>query len=119
MSQSAQTQPVHTMAERLEKLHETRAHIEAGGGEKRLEKQRSQGKMTARERIDALEAAGVADDVVAALRKELARFEQRTREVAATEVGRRELARAGVGGGAVVGEESGADVSAVRGEEER
>lgn len=54
MSQSAQTQPVHTMAERLEKLHETRAHIEAGGGEKRLEKQRSQGKMTARERIDAL-----------------------------------------------------------------
>ena len=51
--------------------------------------------------------------------EELARFEQRTREVAATEVGRRELARAGVGGGVVVGEESGADVPAVRGEEER
>ena len=51
--------------------------------------------------------------------EELARFEQRTREVAATEVGRRELARAGVGGGAVVGEESGAHVPAVRGEEER
>ena len=51
--------------------------------------------------------------------EELARFEQRTREVAATEVGRRELARAGVVGGAVVGEESGAHVPAVRGEEER
>ena len=51
--------------------------------------------------------------------EELARFEQRTREVAATEVGRRELARAGVVGGAVVGEESGADIPAVRSEEER
>ena len=44
---------VHTMAERLDTLKEARAKIELGGGEQRLEKQRAQGKMTARERIDA------------------------------------------------------------------
>jgi len=41
----------HTMAERLETLNEARAKVEAGGGEKRLEKQRASGKMTARERL--------------------------------------------------------------------
>ncbi len=44
----------HTMEERLEHLDEERAKMEAGGGEKRLEKQREKGKLTARERIDAL-----------------------------------------------------------------
>ncbi|MGA4669009.1 acyl-CoA carboxylase subunit beta [Propionibacteriaceae bacterium Y1923] len=45
---------VHTMDERLETLREARQKIELGGGEKRLDKQRAQGKLTARERIDAL-----------------------------------------------------------------
>ncbi len=44
----------HTMAERLEQLAESRAHVEAGGGEAKLQKQRDKGKMTARERINAL-----------------------------------------------------------------
>ncbi|MFT3888797.1 MAG: carboxyl transferase domain-containing protein [Arachnia sp.] len=44
----------HTMAERLEQLAERRAKVEAGGGEAKLDKQRAQGKLTARERIAAL-----------------------------------------------------------------
>ena len=44
----------HTMAERLEKLAERRAAVEAGGGEAKLAKHRAKGKLTARERIDAL-----------------------------------------------------------------
>ncbi|MDF1489217.1 acyl-CoA carboxylase subunit beta [Tessaracoccus caeni] len=44
----------HTMAERLEQLAKARAHVEAGGGEDKLQKQRDKGKMTARERIAAL-----------------------------------------------------------------
>ncbi len=42
-----------SMEERLEKLAEARKETMLGGGEKRLERQRSRGKMTARERIDA------------------------------------------------------------------
>lgn len=52
------SQNVHTMAERLETLNETRHKIELGGGEDKLEKQRAKGKMTARERIDALVDSG-------------------------------------------------------------
>ena len=44
----------HTMATRLDHLREARAKVQAGGGEKRLDKQRAQGKLTARERVDAL-----------------------------------------------------------------
>ncbi|MDR2527551.1 MAG: methylmalonyl-CoA carboxyltransferase [Synergistaceae bacterium] len=40
--------------EKIEKLTELRAKITAGGGPKKVEKQHSLGKMTARERIDAL-----------------------------------------------------------------
>mgnify|MGYP000356459143 CR=1 FL=1 len=42
------------MKEKIEKLLETRKKIELGGGEKRIEKQHSQGKLTARERINLL-----------------------------------------------------------------
>ena len=48
----AQKQP--TMSERIEELSTKRAQVEAGGGEKRHAKQHEQGKLTARERIDAL-----------------------------------------------------------------
>ncbi len=44
----------HTMADRLAQLDERRATVEAGGGEKRIEKQHAQGKLSARERISAL-----------------------------------------------------------------
>lgn len=42
------------MKEKIGKLLETRKRIELGGGEKRIEKQHSQGKLTARERINLL-----------------------------------------------------------------
>ena len=44
----------YTMDERLEQLHERRAKVEAGGGEAKLEKQRAQGKLTARDRVASL-----------------------------------------------------------------
>ncbi|AQP51288.1 acyl-CoA carboxylase subunit beta [Tessaracoccus flavescens] len=44
----------HTMQERLAQLDERRATVEAGGGEKRIEKQHAQGKLSARERLAAL-----------------------------------------------------------------
>jgi methylmalonyl-CoA carboxyltransferase 12S subunit len=40
-----------TMKDRIEELAERRDQIAAGGGQKRLDKQRAQGKLTARERI--------------------------------------------------------------------
>ena len=43
-----------TMAELISQLAERRKKNEAGGGEKRIEKQHSQGKKTARERLDLL-----------------------------------------------------------------
>ena len=43
-----------TMAELTAELHERRAVIELGGGAPRQDKQRAQGKLTARERVDAL-----------------------------------------------------------------
>ncbi len=44
----------HTMIERLEQLDERRAHVEAGGGQDKLDKQRAKGRMTARDRIASL-----------------------------------------------------------------
>ena len=43
-----------TLAERTEELVQRRAEVALGGGEKRQEKQRAQGKLTARERVAAL-----------------------------------------------------------------
>ena len=42
---------MQTVQEKIELLHEKLAKVKAGGGEKRVEKQHSQGKMTARERL--------------------------------------------------------------------
>lgn len=53
----------HSMEERLEQLAENRAHVEAGGGEARLEKHRAKGKMTARERIAELVDEGTFQEV--------------------------------------------------------
>ncbi len=43
-----------SMQELIKNLRERRAHLEQGGGADRLRKQKEQGKLTARERIDAL-----------------------------------------------------------------
>ncbi|MDO5683757.1 MAG: carboxyl transferase domain-containing protein, partial [Propionibacteriaceae bacterium] len=42
-----------SMSQRLQELADARAQIAAGGGEKRIARQHEQGKLTARERIDA------------------------------------------------------------------
>lgn len=44
----------HTMADRLQQLDQAREKVHAGGGESKLQKQRDKGKLTARERIEAL-----------------------------------------------------------------
>ena len=51
------------MAELVDHLAERRSQMEQGGGEARLEKQRSQGKKTARERVDALLDEGTFQEV--------------------------------------------------------
>ncbi len=48
----------HTMQEKVADLRKRRDHAQLGGGADKLEKQRSAGKLTARERIDALVDAG-------------------------------------------------------------
>ncbi len=47
------TKPI-SMSKRIEALHEARATAQAGGGEKRIDKQHESGKLTARERLAAL-----------------------------------------------------------------
>lgn len=57
-------QPVHkTIEEKIAELRERRAQLELGGGEKRLDKQRSAGKLTARERVDALVDTGTFQEI--------------------------------------------------------
>ncbi|MDO5698515.1 MAG: carboxyl transferase domain-containing protein [Dermatophilus congolensis] len=52
-----------TMQDRIAELREKRAELEAGGGEKRHEKQRAQGKMTARERVAGLVDEGSFEEI--------------------------------------------------------
>src|SRR5215469_11542177 len=52
-----------TMADLIEDLRKKRAHLQAGGGAERQAKQREQGKMTARERIDALVDTGSFEEI--------------------------------------------------------
>jgi len=51
-----------TMAERTAELLERRAGVALGGGQARLDKQRAQGKLTARERVDLLLDAGTFEE---------------------------------------------------------
>lgn len=53
----------YTMEDRLQQLNERRTKVELGGGEGRLQKQRDKGKMTARERLDALLDEGTFQEV--------------------------------------------------------
>ena len=52
-----------TMQDRIAELRAKRVELEAGGGEKRHEKQRAQGKMTARERVAGLIDEGSFDEI--------------------------------------------------------
>ncbi len=54
---------VKSMQQRIDEMHEARLRTRAGGGEERLAKQRSQGKMTARERLDALLDEGTFQEI--------------------------------------------------------
>ena len=54
---------VKTMAERIEETHQARLRTRAGGGEDKLQKQRDKGKMTARERLDALLDEGTFQEI--------------------------------------------------------
>ncbi|HSN12149.1 MAG TPA: acyl-CoA carboxylase subunit beta [Propionibacteriaceae bacterium] len=51
------------MAERIEETHQARLRTRAGGGEDKLQKQRDKGKMTARERLDALLDEGTFQEI--------------------------------------------------------
>jgi len=52
-----------TMEERIKDLREKRATIEQGGGQKRIDKQHEQGKLTARERVEKLADANSFQEV--------------------------------------------------------
>ena len=53
---------IHTMQERITELRQRTSEAMLGGGEERLEKQHKGGKLTARERVDALVDAGSFDE---------------------------------------------------------
>jgi len=59
----AKTAKARTMADRIEEMHKARVHNRAGGGEDKLQKQRDKGKMTARERLDALLDEGTFQEI--------------------------------------------------------
>ncbi len=59
----AKTKKGKSMQQRIDEMHEARLRTRLGGGEERLAKQRSQGKMTARERLDALLDEGTFQEI--------------------------------------------------------
>ena len=73
----------HTMAERLQQLEEARAKVEAGGGLDKLDKQRSRGKLTARDRIEALIDEGTFQETGAFRRNRTTTFGMDKAEMAA------------------------------------
>jgi len=74
---------VSKMDEKIDRLHKTRKHLEAGGGEERLEKQRKQGKLTARERIERLVDAGTFQEIGLFARHRQTAFGMAKQEMAA------------------------------------
>ena len=52
-----------SMAELVDELRQRRAHLQQGGGAERLQKQREQGKLTARERVDSLLDPGSFEEI--------------------------------------------------------
>ena len=54
---------VPSMAERIDQTQQARIRMRLGGGEDKLQKQRDKGKMTARERLDALLDEGTFQEI--------------------------------------------------------
>ena len=54
---------VRSMQNRIDEMHEARLRTRAGGGEDKLQKQRDKGKLTARERLDALLDEGTFQEI--------------------------------------------------------
>ena len=71
------------MEEKIERLQKTKKHLEAGGGEERLEKQRKQGKLTARERVERLVDAGTFQEIGLFARHRQTNFGMDKQELAA------------------------------------
>lgn len=65
-----------TVEERIELLHKNLAHVEAMGGEKRVEKQHAKGKLTARERLALLFDEGTFVEVNALVKSQRHNFGQ-------------------------------------------
>jgi len=74
---------VSKMEEKIERLQKTKKHLEAGGGEERLEKQRKQGKLTARERVERLVDAGTFQEIGLFARHRQTNFGMDKQELAA------------------------------------
>lgn len=70
-----------TVAEKIELLHKNLAHVEAMGGEKRVEKQHAKGKLTARERLDLLFDKGSFVEVNALVKSRCHNFGQEKKDL--------------------------------------
>lgn len=69
-----------TVAERIELLHNNLAHVEAMGGEKKVEKQHAKGKLTARERLALLFDEGSFVEVNALVKSRCYNFGQEKKD---------------------------------------
>ena len=70
-----------TVEERIELLHKNLAHVEAMGGEKRVEKQHAKGKLTARERLALLFDEGTFVEVNALVKSRCHNFGQEKKDL--------------------------------------
>ena len=70
-----------TVEERIELLHKNLAHVEAMGGEKRIEKQHAKGKLTARERLALLFDEGTFVEVNALVKSRCHNFGQEKKDL--------------------------------------
>ena len=70
-----------TVAERIELLHNNLAHVEAMGGEKKVEKQHAKGKLTARERLALLFDEGSFVEVNALVKSRCYNFGQEKKDL--------------------------------------
>ena len=70
-----------TVQEKIDLLHEKLAKIEMGGGQKRIDKQHSSGKMTARERLVTLFDEGSFTEISQFIRHRCTNFDMQKKEI--------------------------------------
>lgn len=63
MAKVQEGQRIKTMQERIVELRARRAQLELGGGKDRIDKQHASGKLTARERVNALADKGSFEEI--------------------------------------------------------